>query len=114
MTTAIPAISRAEIAESLSKIRNISVPTQASGLAQAKPMSPFKDIMSVAQQSLKAINATQNGAESMKEAYLKGDPKVSLSTVLLSSIQSKVAFEGLLVVRNKLIEAYKEIMNMPV
>jgi flagellar hook-basal body complex protein FliE len=50
----------------------------------------------------------------LKQSYMTGDSNVSISQVMMSTMKSKLAFEGLLVVRNKLLDAYKEIMNMPV
>lgn len=110
----IPAISKAQIAETLSKIRNISVQANPPGSASSKPISGFDQVLSAAKSSLNQISTVHSQADAIKESYLKGDTKYSLPQVLISSIQSKVAFEGLVVVRNKLIDAYKEIMNMPV
>ena len=52
--------------------------------------------------------------EKLKNAYVAGDSSVSMAQVILSSQKSKLAFEGLVTVRNKILEAYKDIMNMPV
>jgi flagellar hook-basal body complex protein FliE len=43
-----------------------------------------------------------------------GDRSVSLAEVMIASQKSSVAFEATVQVRNKLVESYKEIMNMPV
>lgn len=112
----IPAISKAQIADTLSKIRSIAGDASALDIGKNKAVtgSGFDQIMNAAKASLSSINATYMKAESIKEAHLNGDSNVSLPQVLVSSIKSKIAFEGLLVVRNKLIDAYKEIMNMPI
>ncbi|KGP63725.1 hypothetical protein EP47_05015 [Legionella norrlandica] len=110
----VPAISKAQIMDTLTKIRSISEKPQLDNLNIKKTQSGFGEIMGAAKSALSTINQTQNAAESLKESYLKGDIKVSLPQVLISAIHSKVAFEGLLVVRNKLIDAYKEIMSMPI
>nr|WP_279287974.1 flagellar hook-basal body complex protein FliE [Vibrio cholerae] len=39
---------------------------------------------------------------------------MSLSDVMIARNKSSVAFEATIQVRNKLVEAYKELMNMPV
>lgn len=111
---AVPAISKEQIMNTLTRIRSMSEKTAFINPKETKPSSGFDEVMGAARSVLTSINTTQNNAESLKESYLKGDVKVSLPQVLVSSIQSKVAFEGLLVVRNKLIDAYKEIMNMPI
>jgi len=108
------AISRIDIAETLSKIRSISSKTAVFGDITPVNGSKFSQIMSVAKDSISGINTSQLQAESIKNAYISGDPNVSISQVMMTTMKSKVAFEGLLVVRNKLLEAYKEIMNMPV
>ncbi|CUS48399.1 MAG: flagellar hook-basal body complex protein FliE [Idiomarinaceae bacterium HL-53] len=43
-----------------------------------------------------------------------GDPNVSLAEVMISSQKSSIAFEAAVQVRNKVVEAYDKIMNMPV
>ncbi len=113
---AIPsmAISRIDIDETLSKIRSISSKSAVFGDINPVNSSKFSQIMSVAKESISGINNSQLQAESVKNAYISGDPNVSISQVMMTTMKSKVAFEGLLVVRNKLLEAYKEIMNMPV
>lgn len=110
---AIPAISKAQIEGALSKIRSISERAHLTGINKSGFESGFTELMKVARQSLDSINASHNNADKLKDAYLKGDAGVSLPQVLVSSVESKLAFEGLLVVRNKLIDAYKEILNMP-
>ena len=42
------------------------------------------------------------------------DRSVSLAEAMIASQKSSVAFEATVQVRNKLVESYKEIMNMPV
>lgn len=114
MTITNSAISRIEISETLAKIRAFSNPAKSAGaLNDAKP-AQFTQILDIAKHTVADINHAQLQTESIKQAYLTGDPKVSVSQVMMSTMNSKLAFEGLLVVRNKLLDAYKEIMNMPV
>jgi len=61
-----------------------------------------------------SVNQVQVQSESLKNAYISGDTTVSMSQVIVASQKSKLAFEGLMAVRNKILDAYKEIMNMPV
>jgi flagellar hook-basal body complex protein FliE len=109
---------RADIAEMLSKIREVS---NKSNLFDIKPVSTapttgnnFESVMSVAKNALTSVNQSQVDSEKVKNAYIAGDSNVSMSQVIVASQKSKLAFEGLVTVRNKILEAYKEIMNMPV
>ncbi len=116
MITATPSVSRTDIEAVLSKIRSLSTKTQTLGAPQSASVSStgFHDIMSNLKTGLSAISNTQNETEALKQSYLKGSADVPLSQVLVSSARSKVAFEGLIAVRKLFVEAYKEVMNMPV
>lgn len=61
-----------------------------------------------------SVNDTQHTASNLKTAYEQGDPGVSLSQVMVASEKASVSFEALTQVRNKLIDAYQDIMNMPI
>jgi len=50
----------------------------------------------------------------MQNAIEMGDRSVSISDAMIASQKSSVAFAATVEVRNKFVEAYKEIMNMPV
>ncbi len=58
----------------------------------------------------------QNQSESRRlaSAFEVGDPNVSLADVMIQSQKSSVSFQALVEVRNKLLSAYQEVMNMPV
>jgi len=59
------------------------------------------------------VNDTQVKSRKMQEAYERGE-EVPLTEVVLSMQKSSLAFEATLQVRNKVMKAYEEIMNMPV
>lgn len=109
---------RADISEMLSKIREVShkskVFTEYTGVDAGSSVNKFSDVMSMAKNAFSHVNQTQMESEQLKNAYIMGDNKVSMAQVVVASQKSKLAFEGLVTVRNKILEAYKEIMNMPV
>jgi flagellar hook-basal body complex protein FliE len=43
-----------------------------------------------------------------------GDPSVSLAEVMINAQKASIQFSGMTEVRNKLLTAYKDVMNMPV
>jgi flagellar hook-basal body complex protein FliE len=49
----------------------------------------------------------------LKTAYERGDD-IPLTDVVMSMQKSSLAFEATLQIRNKVLKAYEEIMNMPV
>ncbi len=60
------------------------------------------------------VNALQQSSSDLQMRFDRGDEDVSLSDVMIARNKSSVAFEATIQVRNKLVEAYKELMNMPV
>ncbi len=60
------------------------------------------------------VNSIQKEAGAMRKAVEMGDKNVTLAQAMIAGQKSSVAFEATVQVRNKLMEAYKEVMNMPV
>jgi flagellar hook-basal body complex protein FliE len=86
---------------------------EAAGAAPAvsSPNAPsFSDAI---QKSVNKVNDLQNHSQNLSAAYERGDD-VPLTDVVLSMQKSSLAFEATLQVRNKVLKAYDDIMNMPV
>ncbi|MCB1869811.1 MAG: flagellar hook-basal body complex protein FliE [Gammaproteobacteria bacterium] len=64
--------------------------------------------------SIDSVNQTQIQASEMKQAFELGGKEVSLAEVMVAVQKSDISFEAMVQVRNKLIDAYKEVMNMPI
>jgi flagellar hook-basal body complex protein FliE len=59
------------------------------------------------------VNEQDVQADALGEAYQRGED-VPLTDVVLSMQKASLSFEATLQVRNKVVKAYEEIMNMPV
>jgi flagellar hook-basal body complex protein FliE len=105
---------RTDISEMLAKLREVSNKSPVFTENTAKPTNGFEDVMSLVKNAVSHVNNVQAETDSLKSAYVTGDGNVSMSQIIVASQKSKLAFEGLLAVRNKILESYKEIMNMPV
>jgi len=81
----------------------------ATGLADAKPSS----FAATLENALKDVNQSQQAAGDLSAAYERGET-VDIAKVMLARQQASVGFEATLQVRNKLLSAYQNIMNMPV
>ena len=62
---------------------------------------------------LNQVNNAQTHSRGMAEAYERGED-VPLTDVVLAMQKSSLSFEATLQVRNKVLKAYEDIMNMPV
>ena len=69
---------------------------------------------SMFQGAIHSVNDTQQASSALKVAYERGDAGVSLSQVMVASQKATVSFDAMTQVRNKVVEAYKEVMNMPI
>jgi flagellar hook-basal body complex protein FliE len=65
------------------------------------------------QSALAQVNEMQSQSSAISAAYEKGET-TDIAAVMLSRQQASVGFEATLQVRNRLLSAYKDIMNMPV
>lgn len=74
----------------------------------------FESFQDTFQNAIKSVSNAQMESAELKTAFELGDPNVSLEQVTIASQQASIGFEAMLQVRNKLVDAYKEIMNMPV
>lgn len=84
------------------------------GLGGTQPVNAPSNFTNVMTSAIDKVNATQQESAALGKAYELGDPTVSLSDVMVASQKSSISFQAMTQVRNKLIDAYQEIMNMPV
>ncbi len=60
------------------------------------------------------VNILQNESAAMQSRFDVGDRSVTLADVMLASQKSSISFEATLQVRNKMVDAYKTIMQMQI
>jgi len=114
---------RADISKVLADMRNLRAqmqkveshaelsPTQLRPAQNIEQGPKFSDLLSGA---VSSVNQTQMQASSMAQAYERGDPGISLSQVMIQSQKATVSFQALTQVRNKVVQAYEDIMKMPI
>lgn len=97
----------------LSQIRSLNAELQGKALPRpAEANGPgFGDLL---KQSIDAVNATQGKASALKTGFETGTNDASLVEVMVAAQKADLSFRAMTEVRNKLVTAYQEIMNMPV
>lgn len=68
----------------------------------------------VLRNGLEKVNATQATARASATAFEQGKPGADLAQTMLDMQKASISFRATVEVRNKLVNAYQEIMNMPV
>ncbi len=122
---------RVDINRLLGDMRNIKMQTQAFQRPQILPQTDVKidrgltnlqvdsnnkipsfgDLMT---QAIKKVNEVQKTSSEMATAYEKGVAGVDITDVMIASQKASVSFQSMVQVRNKLVEAYKDVMSMPI
>jgi flagellar hook-basal body complex protein FliE len=118
---------RADINQVLAEMRNLRAQVQrpqevtpeisptkiqgTQGVQSTQELPKFSDLLSKA---VNTVNETQQKSSALTTAYVQGDPSVSLSQVMIQSQKSSVSFQALTQVRNRVVQAYEDIMKMPV
>jgi flagellar hook-basal body complex protein FliE len=107
-------MSQMEIDAVLAQIRSLASQTR-TGPAQAdlqsKGPSEFANILS---KGIDQVNQTEQRATQLAAAFQRGEPGVELPQVMLEMQKASVSFRALTEVRNRLVSAYQDIMNMQI
>jgi len=98
----------------LAEMRRLTAVAQGSPAEAKAVQSPGEDFSSLLKQSIDQVNDTQKAAANLSGAFSAGDPNIDVTEVMVALQKSGVAFQAMTEVRNKLVEAYKDIMSMPV
>ena len=98
----------------LSQIRAMSSLAEGNPATAATAAAGRPDFAGLLAESVNKVNAMQQEAGKLSAAFESGDPNVNLAQVMVSLEKSGLGFQAVTQVRNKLLSAYQEIMNMPV
>jgi len=94
-----------------------AIESMAKSQIQQTPATEQSDGSSFAgmmQQAIDQVNQSQMQAKQLGTALEMGDPNVDIAEVMVAMQKSSISFQALTEVRNKLLTAYQEVMNMPV
>jgi flagellar hook-basal body complex protein FliE len=100
-----------EINKVLTQMRALSSEIQ--GAPQAQPASSvsFGDVL---RQSIDSVNEQQAVAKDLVTRFESGAKDVSVAEVMISMQKASLSFQAMNEVRNRLVEAYQQVMNMPI
>lgn len=99
----------------LSQMRQMTAQVRAPEAA-VKPAAVVgqADFSDVLRQSLSAVGRNQLEAGRMAASFERGDQGADLGRTMIAVQKADLSLRTVVEVRNKLVDAYKEIMNMPV
>ena len=102
--------------------RMLSQLRTAAALASRRPAAPSAaeatpakaDFADVLKSSLNEVARSQNQAATLSKSFTVGDPNTNIQEVMVAMQKANISFQQAVQVRNKLVQAYHEIMNMQV
>lgn len=91
----------------------------ATALAQGKAVAAPQgggsvDFAAALKAAIEQVNAAQQQAQQLAQEFAAGNDKVDLQDVMINLQKASLSFQQMVQVRNKLVTAYQEVMNMPV
>ena len=106
-------MSQMEIDRVLAQIRSLSAQMQpGAAAATQKSAGGVSEFANILRSGIDQVNTQQQKAGQLADAFERGTPGVELPQVMLEMQKASVSFRALNEVRNRLISAYQEIMNM--
>jgi flagellar hook-basal body complex protein FliE len=72
------------------------------------------DFKTILKNAVQEVSNAQNSAQAKVQAFSTGDSNMSLEEVMVSLQKANISFQGMLAVRNRLVDAYKEVTNLQV
>ena len=99
-----------------SLLAQMRVMKAAAGLRETEPAAQAGkvDFAAVLKSSLDSVAQAQAKSEAMQKAFVLGDKNVSLSDTLIEMQKSSISFQTAIQARNKIVQAYNDIMHMQV
>ena len=78
------------------------------------PGGTGEDFSALLKQSIDKVNEAQSTAGELRDKFVAGDPNTDLTEVMVALQKASISFQAMTQVRNNLVSAYKDIMNMPI
>ena len=107
------AIDTRPIDQLLSELRSASALTSGKSAASEAPAGG-PDFADVLKSTIDQVNAAQVDARKMAEDFSSGQSDVNLQDVMINLQKASLSFQQMVQVRNKLVSAYHDIMNIQV
>ena len=79
--------------------------------ANAASEGGFSDLL---KRSIDGVNEAQQSASKLTQAFESGDKQADLAEVMVALQKASISFQAMTQVRNKLVSAYQDVMNMQV
>ena len=78
------------------------------------PAAGEPDFQDVLKKAVLSVNEAQNVAQAKVQTFSTGESNMTLEEVMVSMQKANLSFQTMIAVRNRLVDAYKEVTNLQV
>ena len=103
-----------KLTELLAEMQRLAAGASAQPVAELPAAPGQQGFSELLKASVEGVNGAQQTAAEMAAAFERGDANVSLPEVMIALQKASLSFQAMTEVRNQLVNAYQEIMNMPI
>ncbi len=107
-------MSSAQISQVLAQMRALQERIGGAPIEAPRATAGVPDFAALMKNSIDGVARMENHADALANAYESGDKSVDLARVMIEVQKAGLAFRAMTEVRNKLIDAYTQVMNMSV
>jgi flagellar hook-basal body complex protein FliE len=86
----------------------------AGGALEAGAKTAAPDFGALLKDSLNQVNSMQRSAQELSTALEQGQPGLDITRVMVEAQKATLAFRAMTEVRNRLVTAYQDVMNMAI
>ena len=72
------------------------------------------DFQNILKNAVENVNNAQNAAQAKAQAFSAGNSDTSLEEVIVSLQKANLSLQGMIAVRNRLVDAYTEVTSLQV
>lgn len=105
-----------EALQSLAREMKVMTDMAAGQLNAPATVSPqeSQDFRDALHRAIMQVNQAQNSAQANVQSFAMGEGSMTLEEVMVSLQKANLSFQTMIAVRNRLVDAYKEVTNLQV
>ncbi|MFM9966838.1 MAG: flagellar hook-basal body complex protein FliE [Burkholderiales bacterium] len=107
-------MNRVELSNLYASLAPIAAGTSSASAAGKTALEGKADFGKILDSTLNKVSTEQQRADLLQQRYQLGDPAASLEETMLSMQTANISFQSLVQVRNRMVSAYHDIMNMQI
>lgn len=98
----------------ISRMQALAAAASGKPIANDNQANNGVDFSAVLKNAIENVNTAQNSAQAKAQSFSTGASDTSLEDVIVSLQKANLSLQGMIAVRNRLVDAYKEVTNLQV